>query len=450
MGFNRFGVLLGIRLFFILLTLGLVGFLLITPGFQVVMLLALTVAVAMTVEVVRFISRTNQEVTRFLNAARYVDFGQRFEFDGLGAGFAELGATFTQILERFRDDRKQREEDFRHVKAMLEHVPVPLISLKADGHITLWNNSARRLFGQQPPTRIADLARYGADLPRQMMSATAGARMLVKFSIDGVEQSLAVSVSEITLASGIERLISLQNIQSELDATQIDAWRDLVRVLTHEIMNSITPVSSLAKTAVDLVDDVRVKIANQSELVAELDDVKAAVNTVARRSDGLMNFVTSYRQLTQLPAPEKSRFSISELFADVGRMAAVGWGEVGIELQVRVDPEELDLFADRQMIEQVLLNLLNNCAHALAGTDHARVKVEARLNPRGRVIFEVTDNGPGIPEEIAERIFVPFYTTRKEGSGVGLALSRQVMIAHGGSIVFANAPVGGARFSLTF
>ncbi len=450
MGFEKFGLLVSIRLVMIMVVLAVAGFLLISPGYPAATLLTLGLAGILTVEVVRYVSKTNQEVARFLSAVRYADFGQRFEFTGLGAGFSELGETFTQILDRFRDDRRQQEGELRHLKALLEHVPVPLISVYADQRIVLWNNAARRLFGKVQIERLADLNPFGADLPGKIMAIQPEARALATITMDGMEQSLSISASEITTASSTERLFSLQNIQTELDGMQLSAWQDLVRVLTHEIMNSITPVTSLAKTAVDLVDDVSRKLSDQSELVAELKDVKDAVNTVARRSDGMMDFVSSYQRLLRLPDPKMSRFKLDELFADVTRMATVDWPGAGLALEARVEPSKLDLYADRQMVEQVLINLLQNSQHALEGMANGEVTLAGRLNKRGHVTIEVTDNGPGIDDDVAARMFVPFYTTRKEGSGVGLALSRQIMNAHGGTISFANGSDGGARFSLAF
>lgn len=450
MGFSRFGALLALRLIIIMIALTMVSFLIITPGYHAATLLVFVITIGLTFEVFRFVTRTNQEVSRFLDAARYADFGQRFDFGKLGAGFAELGETFTHILDRFREDRKQQESELRHLKALLEHVPVPLISLHTNNQITLWNNSARRLFGLTRVTRLSDLEQFGSDFLKQIRSIHAGESILVTFQVDDMEQRLTISASEITIASNTERLISLQNIQSELDGVQLNAWQDLVRVLTHEIMNSITPVASLAKTAVDLVDDVTLKVAHETEIVEELRDIKDAVNTVARRSDGLMNFVSSYRQLTRLPAPEKKRFQLSDLFADVTRIATLDWLEKDLALITNIEPGELDVHADRQMIEQVLINMLQNCEYALQETEHGQVVLSARLNKRGHVTVEVSDNGPGIPQEIATRIFVPFYTTRREGSGVGLALSRQVMVVHGGTISFTNNESGGARFTLIF
>jgi len=449
MGFSRFGLLLGIRLAAVLGVIGVAGYLIANEGFPTVTLIVLTLAVLLMLEIVHYVSRTNQELARFLDAVRYADFGQRFEFTNLGAGFRELGETFTQILDRFRDDRGQRESELRHLKAILEHVPVPLISVYGDESVTLWNNAARRLFGSVQISSLSNLEVFGADLTRTLREIKPGDRTLVRTELSSFPQSLTVSASEIVTSSSTERLISLQNIQTELDTTQLTAWQDLVRVLTHEIMNSITPVSSLAKTASDLVQDVSHKVDGQRELVDELKDVKDAVDTVARRSDGLMGFVSSYRRLMRLPEPDRTRFRVADLLDDAARIAAINWPERAISLVRSTQPSELDVHADRQMLEQVLINLLQNAEHALSESG-GTVTLSARLNPHGHVSIEVMDNGPGIPDDVAARMFVPFYTTRKDGSGVGLALSRQIMNAHGGTISFSNAPEGGARFTLSF
>ena len=447
MGFNRFSILLAARLVTIFLSLIAVGWLVSIPGYHAATLLATIITLGLSYEVYAFVSKTNQELSRFLDAARYADFGQRFKLGSLGAGFEDLGETFTDILDRFRDDRRQQETELRHLKALLEHVPVPLISVYQDNTVVLWNNSARRLFGNTHVNHIADLEQFGDEFYKHITTIQAGQRYLTMFKVDGLEQRLTVSASELTIATKVERLISLMNIQTELDSTQLTAWQDLVRVLTHEIMNSITPVTSLAKTAVDLVDDASSRI-HDDAVIEELKDARDAVDTVARRSDGLMNFVSSYRQLTRPPTPEKSRFKIRELFADVERIISQELPE-DIQLSAFIDPEELDLSADRQMIEQVLINVMKNAQHALEANE-GQIQLTARLNRRGHVMIDVLDSGPGIPDDIAKRIFVPFYTTRREGSGIGLALSRQIMIAHGGTLTFSNRAEGGAAFTLVF
>ncbi|MGB5689546.1 MAG: ATP-binding protein, partial [Woeseiaceae bacterium] len=267
---------------------------------------------------------------------------------------------------------------------------------------------------------------------------------------EGIEYKLTLATTELIIAGKSERLISLQDIQSELDATQAEAWEDLVRVLTHEIMNSITPVTSLAKTAADVVNDV-IEKARENEPVAEdLEDLRDAIETVARRSDSLVQFVDSYRQITRLAPPEKKRVRLAELFATVVRLARAECPRDDVEFSIRVQPTELDVYADRDLLEPVLINLLRNAWQAQELTASPVVRLGGRLNRRQNVVIEVSDNGPGIPASIATKIFVPFFTTRENGSGVGLALARQVMIAHGGFIRAGSNDDGGAVFSLTF
>ncbi|MFT7286511.1 MAG: two-component system nitrogen regulation sensor histidine kinase NtrY [Halieaceae bacterium] len=450
MGFNRFSALLALRLAVIMALLIALGYFFSAPGFHAATLLSLGLVAMLGYEVVHFVSRTNQEISRFLDAARYADFGQRFNLGSMGAGFEDLGATFSDILEKFREQRTGQESELRHLNALLEHVPVPLISVHADGRVTLWNNTSRRLFGVSHIGDVNDMALYGEAFSKILKELPPGERQLADFAVDGMERRLTVAVSEIVLEGEPERLISLQDIQSELDGMQLDAWQDLVRVLTHEIMNSITPVASLAKTTVDLVDDAAAKVTDHPDVVEDLVDVKNAVATVARRSDSLMKFVSSYRRLTHLPAPEKSSFRLSALFETVARLAANDWEAKGISLHMDVEPAQLELDGDRGMIEQVLINMLQNAAQALQSHADGAISLRARFNKRGHVIIEITDNGPGIPKEIQQKIFVPFFTTRRDGSGVGLALSRQIMIAHGGSITVRNEEPRGARFTLTF
>lgn len=450
MGFKKFSLLLGGRLIFIMIALLGLTYLYTLPGYLASTVLMFAVVIVLTYEMIRFVSKTNAEVTRFLDAARYADFGQRFNFHGLGAGFGELGDTFTDILKRFQEVRAGQEEELRHLKALIEHVPAPLISVKAHGQLVLWNNAARRLFGSAHVTRLSDLGQFGDEFEKAVTKLRAGQRRLVTFEVEGIEQRITLAATQVIIGGHVERLISLQDIQSELDAAQLQAWQDLVRVLTHEIMNSITPVASLAKTAVDLVDDAASQVTDNPEVVEELADVKDAVNTVARRSDSLMQFVSSYRRLTRLPPPDKSMIRLDELFDHVGKLATQDWSEKDLSLVINVQPSELDMQADRDMIEQVLINLLQNAAQALEAKEGATVWLSGHLSKRGRVVVEVADNGPGIPADIAKKIFVPFFTTKREGSGVGLALTRQVMIAHGGAVSLADREGGGAKFSLTF
>ncbi|MEZ5758525.1 MAG: ATP-binding protein [Emcibacteraceae bacterium] len=450
MGFKRFSLLLTIRLVLLFITVSSLAILVISPGFLAASLLVAMVAMSQIFEIVRFVKLTNDDLTRFLDAMRYGDFGQKFDHAGMGAGFIELGEAITDILERFRQYRGQQEEELKHLKALIEHVPVPLMSIKGDGTILIHNNAARRLFGSIHVAKVADLTQFGEEFRKRVLTLEPGERHLVTIKIDNIEQTLTIASTQIITAGKVEKIISLQDIQSELDVAQLKAWQDLVRVLTHEIMNSITPVSSLAKTSTDLVDDVIIKAGGQEDLIEELTNVRDAVDTVARRSDSLMHFVQSYRRLTRLPPPEKEQLKVNNIIDDVIRIAAAGWTDEEIKIEKSVSTAGLEISADREMLEQMLINLIKNAEQALKGHENARVEIRAKLNKRGRIVIEVADNGPGIPDDLAAKIFVPFYTTKRDGSGVGLALTRQVMIAHGGSVSLAKTEGGGATFILTF
>ncbi len=450
MVFKRFVVVLIIRLSLVGLAMALVVWLLVQPGFHSATLLASFVLAILIAALWHFVSRTNREVARFLDAVRFADYSQRFDFEQAGSGFASLGRTFTAIIAQMRARRSGQESELRHLKALVEHIPVPLLTVHADDSITLQNNAARRLFGAAHVTRLNDLRQFGANFARAVDEAIPGDRELVTFMVEGVEYHLTLAATEVIIAGDRERLISLQDIQSELDATQAEAWQDLVRVLTHEIMNSITPVTSLARTASDLVDDVVRETGPDSPLAEDLGDVQNAVATVARRSDSLMQFIDSYRQITRLAPPEKKRVPLTELFDVATRLAAAEWQDDRVSLTAQVEPSGLYVYADRDLLEPVLLNLLRNAWQATKDQKQPAIEMRGRLNRRGNTVIEIIDNGPGVPEDIATKIFVPFFTTREGGSGVGLALARQVMIAHGGFIRLSQNEGSGATFSLTF
>ncbi len=448
--FKRFTALLIVRLSLVGVAMAVVVWLLMQPGLHSATIITAAILVSLIAELWRFVSRTNRELARFLDAARYADYSQRFNFAREGAGFKALGEAFTDIIERMRTRRADQEMEVRRLRALIEHIPVPLLTLHTDNSVTLQNNAARRLFGAEHVTQLRDLRKFGFGFAESVATAVPGDRQLVTFNVEGMEYHLTLATTEIVIAGDSERLISLQDIQSELDATQAQAWEELVRVLTHEIMNSITPVTSLAKTALHVVDDVLQKEKAGEPLEEDLEDLRDAVGTVARRSDSLTQFVDSYRQISRLAPPEKKRVRLDQLFETVSQLLVAEWPDSRVKLMTEVVPTELDVYADRDLLEPVLINLLRNAWQSTVNIEKPAITLTGRLNKRNNVVIEVIDNGPGVPDSIAKKIFVPFFTTKESGSGVGLALARQVMIAHGGFIRLSRNDSGGATFSLTF
>ena len=248
MGFRRFSVLLIVRLVITGAVATATMWLFLQPGLHSLTFLSAVLLVGLAGELWWYVSRTNREIARFLDAARYGDYSQRFNFENVGAGFDELANTFSEILERMYAARSDQEMELLRLRALIEHTPIPLLTIHGDDTITLQNNSARRMFGAAQVTKLRDLRQFGVSFFTAVDESVPGDRELVSFSVDGVEYKLTLATTENIVAGEAIRLVSLQDIQSELDMTQADAWQDLVRVLTHEIMNSITPVRSLATT----------------------------------------------------------------------------------------------------------------------------------------------------------------------------------------------------------
>lgn len=448
MAYNHFAKLLLARL--ILLSVVIAGYIysFLQAGWSSA--IVLVIVVAQVYELWIFLQRTNRELARFFASARYADFSQSFEFENLGPGFQVLGETFTDILSRLKAQRLSQEVELRELRAMVDHMPVPLLALSEDKDIKLLNNAARRFFARNQISSSVDLGKFGQDFRKQIENCKPGEKRLATITMDGIESQVTLSLTTITSDAGMTRLISLQDIGQELALAQLNAWQDLVRVLTHEIMNSITPVASLAQTTADMANDFGAEFPQGHRERASMARICDAAATVARRAGNLMQFVANYRQLAGLPEPIKRRLNVLELLTHISRISAVNNCEPAIAVDVEVVPAGLEMYVDPEQIEQVLINLLRNAEQALAGRQGGRIVLRAFLNARGQTTLEVRDNGPGIDEKILHRIFVPYFTTKPEGSGIGLALARQIVMTHGGSIRADNLPAGGAVVTLNF
>ncbi len=464
MVFKSFTNLLLLRVSLLTLTLLLFSTVVVNTDFYVVTFLLISCAGGQVFELIRWMSKTNHELSRFIEAIKYQDFSQRFHpQDHLpeknSANFESLSVIFQQVMQHIQVDRQQQEERLRYLDALIAHIPVAIISIDQHQLLKIHNNAARHLLGDSLLSKVSDLECFGESFVDQLSQLQPGETQLVTFQSQGMERQLTVVASQIVIGSMSETVISLQDIQSELDRVQLKSWQDLVRVLTHEIMNSITPISSLSKTVSSLAGDAHSQMLsgeNINRIAEDLTDVSQAADTVAKRSEGLMQFVQSYRSLTAMPEPKLQSIRVRELFQRIETLLTDEWQKSAITLIVDLPTERLEIQADVDLIEQVLLNLLQNAQQALLeekgenNIEKPQVMLSGKVHHRGYVMIEVADNGLGISDDIINEIFVPFFTTKKQGSGVGLALSRQIMLAHGGNISVGKASQGGAKFVLIF
>ena len=313
------------------------------------------------------------------------------------------------------------------------------------------NTAAGRILRSGHLRYIADLKAFSQNLVEALFKLRPGDRVLVKVENNEELLQLMVYATELRMRGQRFTLVSIQNIQSELEEKEMDAWQNLIRVLTHEIMNSITPIASLAATVNGLLSGEAQDPQRMPQIQDEtLQDVRDAVHTIQKRSEGLLHFVDTYRQLTRIPKPDFQIFPIADLFARLRQLMRVELSDKTIGFHTAVQPESLELTADPELTEQVLINLLTNAIQALNSRPDPRIDLTARMDGRGRALIQVTDNGPGILEDVQERIFIPFFTTKQGGSGIGLSLSRQIMRLHGGSISVQARPQEKTVFTLRF
>lgn len=396
----------------------------------------------------RYVDRSNRGLARFLQAVRYHDFSLSPGIEGLGGSFADLNAVFRQISDQFQHARAEKEEQSRYLMTVVQHIGVGLLSLRDDGSVDMLNNMAKRLLRVSHLRHIRDLPPMFRPLAAEIQSLRPGEKTLFKLEQPDEVLQLALYSTEFKLHNQLYKLVSLQNIQGELEEKEAEAWQSLTRVLTHEIMNSLTPISSLAATAASMLPECRNEDAETES--AWNRDVAEALQTINRRSQGLMRFVHAYRSVALIPKPQFEIFPVTEIFQRVEKLMQSKLLRQGITFTAVVEPDTLEMTADPDLTEQVLINLLLNAMEALGGREKPGIQLSSWMNERGRVVIQVADNGLGIPPEVREKVFIPFFTTKKEGSGIGLSFSRQVMRLHRGIIAVQSQPGNGTIFTLRF
>lgn len=390
-----------------------------------------------------YIQATNVALARFIDAVRFGDFTQGFAYQSYGSGFAELGAALDEAIRKLRGERHTLTEANRFYEAVLDDAPTALLTVDAEGKVELTNKAARRLLVKHKGVRAPDFGIYGDAFMKALSGGAVGRPRLVPLLTDGLPQTVMISAAIVQRLGGLVRVVAVQPIQGELNAVEIAAQSDLIRVLTHEIMNSITPVTSLAHTAAGLIASVD---CGDDPAIA---DARAATETLARRADGVMQFVESYRQISRAPQVKLKSFAVAPWVGELERLFRATDSADGLAIECRVDPPSLKMEADPDLLAQVILNLLKNGAEAArAHANEPCVSLDVQFLPTGEVQIDVADNGAGVPDSLRADVFLPFFTTKAKGTGVGLSLARQIVLGHRGSIAVSDSPEGGALFRM--
>ena len=407
--------------------------------------------VATIVSLIRYVEKSDRELSGFLMAIRQNDFTNTYPATRKQTN--QLHRAFNVITAEFIKLRGEKESNFHFLKTVVEHSGVPLMAYTVDDEeVTLVNQSVKALFGIPYFTKLGSLQRADISLVETIRSLRTGDKVLVKVKINGEMMYLSIVARELILQGRRNKVVAFHNINAELDQKEVESWQKLIRVMTHEIKNSVIPISTLAEVINDMLKDSGAEPFALRDLSPEdQDDLIVSIQTIEKRSKGLVKFVGSYGDLARVPRPDLQPVDLCELVREVARLQEKPLRKAGIKLETSFPKGPLQLSLDAEMIQQVVINLVKNAAEALTGAGIQDGQIQLVIvKSASEVVVQVADNGPGIEEEILDQIFIPFFTTKKEGSGIGLSYSKQIMRAHKGNLRVRSSPGSGALFELSF
>jgi signal transduction histidine kinase len=445
MVFSRFRVQIAVRLVLLTVTiltavlLALRGGYLFTPGvlgfFTLIQVYLLY----------RYVEGTERDLARFFESISHDAFDLNFP-SHRSQSSRRLHNAFVRIVDDFRTVRAQREAHYQYLQTVIHHVGIGLLAFDDEGNVDLCNFAALHTLGMESLQHLKQLEPLKQGIMTTLLGLGPGERKAIQIHGTEGHAVLAVHATQFRRYGKAFTLVSLQNISQELEEREMEAWQSILRAMTHEIRNSMTPIASLASTTLQMLDSPQ-RLVNDASLA---DDARLALRTIQRRSQSLLRFVDAFRTLAHIPVPAKRKIVVKELIDHLQFFFQVQMAERGIQAEYQVVPEDISLFADPALLEQVLINLVLNAVEALEHREDGRIQVIVQRDERGRVKLSVSDNGPGIPEEIKDKAFIPFYSTKTTGSGIGLSLSRLILRLHGATIQLYSEPNVRTVFEIVF
>ena len=388
------------------------------------------------VELISFLNRTNTKIAFFFDAIRNNDSTLNFPEKTGNKSLNELNASLNKVNELIRNIKFELQQQEQYYKTILEHVSIGIISFNENGNIYLSNTAARNLLGHEHLTHINQISQIDRKLFSAIKELQPGDRKLVSFNGKTGIVQLSLKSTLFKTAQETFQLVAIQDIKTELETQELEAWIKLIRVLTHEIMNTVAPITSLSQTILKYFKNLDGQMPSEKII----GNTIKGLEVINERGTGLIGFVETYRKLTRIPQPDKKPVNVSHLFENT--ITLVKHEPINEQVQIlwEVKPIDLEIVADEKQIAQVLINLLKNSMESLKSNGNGKIFLKGEINTNGKVLISVIDNGPGITEELMDKIFIPFFTTKSNGSGIGLSLSRQIMQMHGGSLKVESKP----------
>lgn len=439
-----------LRVFFIVLMSCLLSyFIVIEKSFRISILCIIIIA-ALTVNLISYLNITNKKIRFFFDSVRNDDSNLFFPFEITNTSLSNLYQSMNRVNNQIQQLKIENRQQEQYFGTMLEHLATGIITYNEKGFILHANSSAKKLLSMDVLTHLQQIERKDQKLYDTVRTIKPYERKLIAISADEGEIQLSLKATSFRTKENEMVILSIQDIKNELDEKEIDSWMKLIRVLMHEIMNSITPITSLSESLSNIYSSGGKPVSPQDVNSKTIATTLQGLNVIKEQGKGLMSFVESYRKLTRVPEPEKKIFRVADLMSRVQVLYNSLENSDRTDLSVVMADPDLEIYADQNLISQVLINLLKNALEANENNASCKIKVSASAGIKNHPEICVTDNGPGIPEENIDEIFVPFFTTRQNGSGIGLSLSKQIMKIHGGNLKVRSMPGKETVFCLSF
>jgi two-component system, NtrC family, nitrogen regulation sensor histidine kinase NtrY len=413
------------RVLLLLVTLTVAAFLIVNQWHLYLALLAPLICYQV-IEFIKFQTKLHDELSQFVEAVHYRDFSRYFDEKHAPADLQSLRKGFNEINTTFKVISKEKETQYQYLQKILELVDTGILSYELESGDVVWMNETLKKMLQLPYLKtVHSLSKRDKTLFDEVQSIKPGEIRIATAHLERSSFKVLLSATAFQTDGKKYKLIAFQNVNEALDETESKAWQKLLSVMTHEIMNSIAPISSLAETLKNRLN---------SKDDTTFEDLELGIDTIKRRSEGLLKFAQTYRNLNKITTLNKQKVYLRELFANLNHLMQPTFEQKDIELDIILRETDLSVHADSSLLEQVLINLIVNAIEAVKDQSEPKIVLSAEHGPNKKVLIKVADNGTGIPEEVLDKIFIPFFSTKKSGSGIGLSLCKQIVMLHKGTL----------------
>ncbi|MEJ7767342.1 MAG: HAMP domain-containing sensor histidine kinase [Chitinophagaceae bacterium] len=447
MKFKKFewNTLLRVLLLFVALTLAAY---MVVKSLFLYLVITVPVVVYLVYEFYRFQQKAHLELNQFVEAIRYRDFSRYFDVEHAPAGLKPLREGFNEINTTFKVISKEKETQYQYLQKILELVDTGILSYQEEDGTVVWMNESLKKMLQLPYLKtIHSLQKRDAPLYQEVVSLKPGENKVGTAHLEKDSFKILLSATAFQTDGKIFKLIAFQNVNEALDETESKAWQKLLSVMTHEIMNSIAPISSLADT---LKNRLKESVNDFRNVPGSFADLELGIETIKRRSEGLLKFAETYRNLNKISTPSLKKVYVRDLFENLQQLMQPTLDQKNIDMEIILKDTDLQLDIDASLVEQVLINLVVNSIEAVREKSQAKIVLSTSMTSNRKILIRVADNGYGMSEEVLDKIFIPFFTTKKNGSGIGLSLCKQIMMLHRGNIQVQSVEGEGTAFILQF